>query len=498
MTNARLKALKDNFRGLSAGATIASAANALSSYATSLNTALSNASPMTSFGSPDTGPVVPSSAAPVPTVKAHPLDTVEGDIVVLGGYRGSILRETKGARRRVWIPLKVGLNLRKVNLEIGLNPEDEETMAERIVPDGMLTHIGPVDIGRRLLKRLRQGEVEPVLDGKALGRKVHEWGYDWRLSPARLSKQLIEFLEKLPCNRDAGQSRGNGRGALVIAHSLGGLITRHAMNQRPELFSGVLFVGTPQQCVNILGPLRNGDTVMLSSKVLSAQVNFTIRSSFALLPLEGHCFVDKTTGEKYPVDFFDVNTWIKYALSPCVSRPQPAPMGQRNRSASVEEAVKLVAVPAVKPGRAVVPQMESFGGLGVGLSPFSPLPGFLEEGGTTLSLAEAIPYLERTLMETKKFKEELVYRPEIGYPDLEAEKEDEELEEIEEVGQEVEGAVVEVKKSEMKVGYPPMGIVYAKNTPTVKGAKIDGMESIILDNVYEELVFGAGKPLMFP
>ena len=42
-----------------------------------------------------------------------------------------------------------------MNLEVGLQPKDEENMEEHIFPSGMITHIGPVDMGRRLLKRLR-------------------------------------------------------------------------------------------------------------------------------------------------------------------------------------------------------------------------------------------------------------------------------------------------------------------------------------------------------
>jgi hypothetical protein len=34
---------------------------------------------------------------------------------------------------------------------------------------------------------------------------------------------------------------------------LGGLITRWAVNFRPDLFAGVVYAGVPQTCVNILG-----------------------------------------------------------------------------------------------------------------------------------------------------------------------------------------------------------------------------------------------------
>lgn len=512
MTNARIKAIKDNFRGLSPGNTIASAANALSTYANSLNSALSSASPLSNSES------ATSSMGPaLPPVKPHPLDTVEGDIVVMGGYRGSILREASGQRRRVWIPLRVGLNLRKVNLEIGLDEEDEETMSQRIIPDGMLTHIGPVDIGRRLLRRLRLGE---GAGGKKHPRRVWEYGYDWRLSPHILSKQLIEYLEKLPCNQgsDHGQPRQPGRGALVIAHSLGGLIVRHAINQRPELFSGVLFVGTPQHCVNILGPLRNGDTVLLSSRVLTAQVNFTLRSSYVLLPEDGHCFVDKKTGKKINMDLFDVNTWIKYALSPCVVENSPTPPSLHLMNGGVGEAAKEVAregVSIATRDRTLAPQIDSTSST---LNPFSHIPSFLEETVCTLPTSETIPYLDRTLKAIKQFKEELRFKPEIGYPPEKGKQSEAPVaspvpimhswdgDEI--TSNDSSATIAPISSSTMapsvsmeeskSVYYPPMAIMYAKNTPTVKGARVDGIESISQDNVYDDLFFGAGKSHLLP
>ena len=196
----------------------------------------------------------------------HALDNLTGDLVIMGGYRGSILRSAKPPHRQLWVPVKVGLNIRKVNLEVGLRPDDEENMEESIIASGMLTHIGPVDISRRLIKRLRS------CTNAQLGTlRVHDYGYDWRLSPHLQSRKLIEFLEKLPCNLPGTPTEEMG--ATVVAHSLGGLITRNATNQRPQLFAGILYAGVPQHCVNILGPLRNGDDVLLSSRVLTAQVN---------------------------------------------------------------------------------------------------------------------------------------------------------------------------------------------------------------------------------
>jgi pimeloyl-ACP methyl ester carboxylesterase len=209
--------------------------------------------------------------------------------------------------------MKVGLNIRKVDLEVGLQPEDEERMEETIFASEVLSHFGPVDICRRLLQKLQKSE-----NAKNGTLRVWDYGYDWRLSPHYLSRRLIQFLEGLPCN--APDVPAQKRGAYVIAHSLGGLITRHAVNRRPELFAGVVFAGTPQHCVNILGPMRNGDEVMLSSRVLTAQVNFTFRTSYALLPEDGRCFIDQKTKEDYLVDFFSVKTCTAYPRASVLRR----------------------------------------------------------------------------------------------------------------------------------------------------------------------------------
>ncbi|KAF4989873.1 hypothetical protein FDECE_14566, partial [Fusarium decemcellulare] len=205
------------------------------------------------------------------------LETLTGDLVIMGGYRGSVLRSAEAPHQQVWAPVKIGLNMRKVNLEVGLEDEDEEKMEETIKADGMLKHIGPVDISRKFLKKLRS------CDNARTGKlRIWDYGYDWRLSPPLLSRKLQEYLQKLPSNRP--ETPAESRGALVIAHSLGGLITRHAVNQRPDLFSGVLYCGTPQRCINILNPLRHGDVVLLNEKLLTARVNFTMRTSFVFLP----------------------------------------------------------------------------------------------------------------------------------------------------------------------------------------------------------------------
>lgn len=405
------------------------------------------------------------------------LGRLTGDLVVLGGYRGSILRSSKPPHRQLWIPVKVGLNIRKVNLEVGLEPEDEVNMEKTIFPSGMLSHIGPVDMGRRLLKRLQN--CSNVEKGKL---RVHDYGYDWRLSPALNGRKLVEFLESLPSNQS--DTPAKRKGALVIAHSMGGLITRYAVNQRPELFAGVLYAGTPQHCVNILGPFRNGDDVLLSSRVLTAQVNFSMRSSFVLLPDDGRCFVDKNTKEEYLVDFFNPETWREFALSPCIASVQPPaayperkgilgslseslPLPTRRSIASVSTSDRKSSIngtaesAAHKVGNLTEPTSSAIPTLEPPASKTaktSPATSSNSSSTVTLPLSQTWPYLTRTLRETLQFRQSLHHNPSHQSQNL----------------------------------YPPHSLIYATNTPTVSRARVTSRAAIACADAYDDLQFGSG------
>ncbi|CAI7603880.1 unnamed protein product [Penicillium manginii] len=442
------------------------------------------------------------TAPPPPPPKNNPQSThpileeamseLTGDVVILGGYRGSILRSAKPPHRQLWVPMKVGLNLRKVDLEVGLTREDEERMEESIIPSGVLSHVGPVDVCRRLMKRLRK--CDNCVRGDL---RVWDYGYDWRLSPELLSARLIDFLERLPCNRPSlDGSLKTKRGATVIAHSLGGLITRHAVNQRPDLFAGVIYAGVPQHCVNILGPLRNGDDVLLSSRVLTAQVNFTFRTSFALLPEDGHCFIDKQSKEEFRVDFFDAKNWEEYRLSPCMGPALQPPtngsvfkdfatiskrfsLGPRDSLPDIQDPNDLSHTEEVdnasashrphsipnlpdtaqeKASEALHHQPQPLEGIVGPSAPRSSTSASKISTTVTIPPAAAAEYLSRTLSEVKRFKQALEFQP----------------------------------SHQSTNKYPPAAVIYGKSVPTVYGARVTSREAIKQADCYDDLAFAAG------
>lgn len=404
------------------------------------------------------------------------LDDLTGDVVILGGYRGSVLRSAQPPHHQLWAPVKLGFNMRKANLEVGLEDEDEEHMEESIIPSGMLQNIGPIDISRRLFKRLRA-----CRNARAGKLRVWDFGYDWRLAPSRSSLRLQKFLDGLPSNQSEVPSQA--RGALVIAHSLGGLITRHAVNARPELFSGVLYAGVPQRCINILGPFRNGDSVLFNEKLLTAQVNFSIRTSFVLLPDDGFCFVDKETGKPYPIDFYNADDWVQWRLSPCVGNP-PSPPNYREKQQPASTLSSLLPTSLLRPNRGdkkasevddAVPEKAAKTECGVTTnnSPIRGEPAARHQSSGRCSTETPSPtkapmgvgeedrymnYLRRTLDATRRFRAELAHSPAL----------------------------------ESSNAYPPHAVLYGKSIPTVYAAQVTGRDAIRSADAYDDLLFRPG------
>ena len=395
---------------------------------------------------------------PVPSMPKlrHPKDPFEcfsgEDVVLLAGYRGSILRDAK-TKKRLWVPVvRAGLNIRKIDLAIPLDEDADEHTEATVVPDGMLTRMGPVDFSNKLITKLQQLEKH----GKC---RVHIFDYDWRISPHLISHRFQEFLERLPCNQP-GMAGHPASGALVLAHSMGGLVAHHALQSKPHLFSGVVYCSTPfLQCISILGPLKRGDSFLANHDILSAAATFSMRSSFIFLPESGECFFNRRTREKYILEFFDYKTWLEYGLSPCVSdvgsshdhhfpslHPTRTCSMPTTRRKSLHEDVGLArtksqaAKSTTPPRRDIEPHMQS---------------DAVEGKNYTLRATRehAIEYLKRTLEKTRKYKQELFAEP--------------------------------------KAPMPPIAVVYAVNTPTIRGSLVERREDIKTGNWWH-FSFGPG------
>jgi hypothetical protein len=98
-----------------------------------------------SGSNPDLTKEILSTDGAILTFLDRAIEDLTGDVVIMGGYRGSILRSTK-TKQQLWAPVKMGLGIRKVNIEVGLEPEDEERMEETIYPAGMLKNVSLITL----------------------------------------------------------------------------------------------------------------------------------------------------------------------------------------------------------------------------------------------------------------------------------------------------------------------------------------------------------------
>jgi pimeloyl-ACP methyl ester carboxylesterase len=365
------------------------------------------------------------------------LETLTGDIVLLGGYRGSVLTTPQG--QELWPPVYAA---HQPNLGLTLCPEEDVLSEDSVVATGLLQSAGKVDFAGNLLKKLKG--CENARSGKL---RVWEWGYDWRVGPGLISERFVKFLEGLPCNRPQSSSSSYDEehkaeieepsGALVIAHSLGGVITRHAVNVNPKLFSGVVYAGVPQSCISILGPFREGDPAsFLGHRVLDAEVHFSLRTAYAFLPEDGECFVDGE-GKKIPVDFYDVEDWVKYRLSPCIAPPVvPRAGGGMVQDGHVFKT--KMPVPLHLQRRNTIHAFPT--------TPQSQPRKRFPHQPTNKS------YLRRILSSTKAFRSQLAHDPAL----------------------------------EKANAYPPIVILYSDSTPTVSGLKVPSPSSITAEDAFEE------------
>jgi pimeloyl-ACP methyl ester carboxylesterase len=106
---------------------------------------------------------------------------------------------------------------------------------------------------------------------------------------------------------------------------MGGLVTLKVVNQRPELFRGVIFEGTPFRGVPlIVWALHRGAPLMINPSLLGPDLHFAcrqvvedtpkwlevwsniriFRSSYVFLPPDGTCLVDEK-GNDIVLDYFD-------------------------------------------------------------------------------------------------------------------------------------------------------------------------------------------------
>lgn len=182
-------------------------------------------------------------------------------------------------------------------------------------PSALVTgRLSQLAIGRRrairALGMMLPGYLKLKLSLQAAGFRVQVHAYDWRRSVRDLGRQLAEHLLHEP----AGE-------IMLVAHSMGGLVARAALQQVGNKVTRLVQLGTPNQgsyalvqvlrsCYPTVRKLGAVDQHH-SATALTQQVFGSFYSFYEMLPARA-C----TPG----LNLFDVNQWPQDELTPPVSR----------------------------------------------------------------------------------------------------------------------------------------------------------------------------------
>jgi hypothetical protein len=196
-----------------------------------------------------------------------------------------------------------------------------------------------------------------------------------------------------------------------------------------------------------------------------------------------------STGEELPVDFFNVDDWIKYRFSPCLDPPLPvnissstARTGLLNSiSSSIPRSVGGIVsnFPFMKrkspkrdsqfiqsaesnktTSRIFGQYINELAAEKKGAAPNANHQSETPMAARPIPRAAALTYLTRVLAATKLFKQQLAHRPALA----------------------------------ARNAYPPLAVMYGKTEPTVCGAKVrgGGRAGIARADAYDALVFASG------
>lgn len=200
--------------------------------------------------------------------------------------------------------------------------------------------------------------------------------YDWRLDNVQNAQELIKKIVALKAKLKKPSLKFD-----VVAHSMGGIITRYALmygdadvlsgTRKPvptwagaRHFDNIILLGTPNegstQSLNAmingfaLGGLRIDLPFMLDTSKFTV---FSIPSSYQLLPAPGTLRAFDEKLEPIDVDIYDPKTWARYGWSPKSDRnfqkrfgPDEVKIADRFFAAALQRARRLHEALAAAPG----------------------------------------------------------------------------------------------------------------------------------------------------
>ncbi len=260
-------------------------------------------------------------------------------IIIVPGLIGSELIN-KNTGDKVWFDLN---RAKDDDLRLPMTP-NLKANKDNLVPGDILREIQlvkftpKIEIYQKLIETLQadgftEGKIDfPMPGGEA--DTFYVFSYDWRRDNVENAQILLEKLDGLRIKLSRPDLKFN-----VIAHSMGGLLTRYAAMYgsadltsrapRPtwkgaSYFNSILMVATPNAgALSSLDSIINGFSLFGSGKInlpfvqnLSRADLFTIPSIYQLLPHAGTARVFDENLKPLKVDIYNPAVWERYGWTP--------------------------------------------------------------------------------------------------------------------------------------------------------------------------------------
>lgn len=220
-------------------------------------------------------------------------------LVFIHGIKGSALTDDQGKLH--WLTLGQAMGFSKSRITLPTEWKDDTQARDALKPSGILegVYVIPRLVGEKVY--------DPFLRAaEGMNRPFYAFAYDWRRDNLENLDLFIKFL------KETSAAHGNKK-IQVVAHSMGGLITRAALAQSPELFHSVVFAGVPfNGGVGFLPDVHAGVPVAFNKTILSPEVLFTFPSVYTLFPVKGSRIYDGQT--EVELDFYNPDDWGKHKL----------------------------------------------------------------------------------------------------------------------------------------------------------------------------------------
>jgi len=254
------------------------------------------------------------------------LQSEETPLILIHGILGSKLRYKK-SKLEIWPGNVSKLVFSKYkDLAYEINNELIEPLQNEQEAHSIMDSISGFSIYQEIIDTLVQYggyQLADVTDVYSPGRKLYIFNYDWRQDNVKSAQQLDSFIKKI----QSQFPKKNEQKIDIVAHSMGGLITRYYMRYGTKdvlndekfvaNFDGaknirkVVFLGTPNLGL-VLSVNRFVNGYKFGLKTIPIEVMITMPSIYQMLPHSVTNWIVDLKGDPINIDIFDSKTWQKY------------------------------------------------------------------------------------------------------------------------------------------------------------------------------------------